>query len=317
MRSSIVLLTVSLFACDGDGSDAVGTDGAGSSGAAVDSSTGGDSDASTTAVSDDSDATGSWWQTTGDATFTGGVEGGGTVGDTDGEFEEPETFAEWFGEGSIQPGVSYEGIVEFLAVSEGVEQCLMFFTPSDIQWVETCGECEFAFEYSLAEVEAKVSEGCTSVGVDPATIEGSVHRVGVAGKQLYRQLDGVWVPNGEAEYLPGKGVLTYSFSADSVFLQGVPEGHFPRHSQPAVRGYRAMADDTMTRTTAERKFSTEQVLEVAKTKLATALIKLGEEGVPDTHLETANALVFEAGELLDSVMMFRRAESGQSDPSNP
>ena len=78
-----------------------------------------------------------------------------------------------------------------------------------------------------------------------------------------------------------------------------------------------MADDRAIRTTAERKSSTEQVLEVAKTKLTTALIKLGEEAVPDTHLEAANALVFEAGELLDSVMMFRRAESNESDTPKP
>lgn len=77
-----------------------------------------------------------------------------------------------------------------------------------------------------------------------------------------------------------------------------------------------MADDRATRTTAEREFSTDQVIEVAKTKLATALITLGEDAVADDHIQTANALVFEAGELLDSVMMFRRLQSGEPEPPN-
>ena len=84
----------------------------------------------------------------------------------------------------------------------------------NITWVDTCAECEFAFTYTLSEMEAKVSEGCNAVGIDSATIEGSTHSIGVNGKQLYRQLTGVWVPNGEDEYAAGKGVLTYSFSAE-------------------------------------------------------------------------------------------------------
>ena len=96
----------------------------------------------------------------------------------------------------------------------------------NITWVDTCAECEFAFTYTLSEMEAKVSEGCNAVGIDSATIEGSTHSIGVNGKQLYRQLNGVWVPNGEGEYAAGKGVLTYSFSAESLEESGCPGGAF-------------------------------------------------------------------------------------------
>lgn len=73
----------------------------------------------------------------------------------------------------------------------------------------------------------------------------------------------------------------------------------------------------MTRTTATLEFSPETVLEAAKTKLAQALLQLRADSVPDAELAEVQTLVFEAGELLDNVALFRRAGARTSGTPTP
>ncbi|MEM9461264.1 MAG: hypothetical protein AAGF11_44280 [Myxococcota bacterium] len=162
------------------------------------------------------DSTGNWWGSTAGASFSGG-SGGAAEGEEEGEEEgdeegDNESFAEWFGEGTIAPGVSYDGFLEATVVDNGQEQCLLIFSTANVTWLDTCAECEFAFSYTLTDMVEEFSEGCVAAGLDPQALEGSTQAIGRAGKELYREIDGVWQPSGEVEYDQAGSLLSYAFA---------------------------------------------------------------------------------------------------------
>ena len=195
--------------------DSGASPGADSSATATSGGTGGTDGtggSSGTTGSSQGDSTGNWWGSTAGASFSGG-SGSAAEGEEEGEEEgENENFAEWFGEGTIQPGMSYDGFLEAVVVDNGQEQCLLIFSTSNVTWLDTCAECEFAFSYTLTDMVEEFSEGCVAAGLDPQALEGSTHAIGRAGKDLYREIDGVWQASGEVEYDPAGSLFTYAFA---------------------------------------------------------------------------------------------------------
>lgn len=210
----IALLAVAWAVGCGDSSPSAPEqeDGSTSSAGEAESTGGEQAPASSSGGDVEGDSTGSWWATSSGATFTAsGVDGdAGEEGEEEGEDEgEFETFAEWFGEGTIEPGVSYDGIVEAIVVDQGVEQCIVFGVASNVTWLDTCSECQFAFSFTVSEVEAEVTEGCAAAGIDVDSLDGMTQTVGVGEKELYREMGGRWVAGGEAFYDAGKSRLEY------------------------------------------------------------------------------------------------------------
>ncbi|MEM7151992.1 MAG: hypothetical protein AAF799_04075 [Myxococcota bacterium] len=205
-----------LAACGGaDGTGSSGMTASGSAtGSAMGSGTGGDmpiGSGGTTPYGSSTD----WWMTTGAASFDGGSAGipGDEEGEEEGKDEEggkEEDFVGWFGEGTINPGTSYDGFLEAIAFVEGVDHCVLLITPADVTWLDTCAECEFAFSYTLNVTKAEVDSGCATYGFDVDTLSGSTHSVGYAAETLYWLEDGQWQGVGDAEYDPGKGLFGYT-----------------------------------------------------------------------------------------------------------
>ena len=155
-----------------------------------------------------------WWMTSGGVSFDGGSAGvPGDDGEEEGKDEEggkDEDFVGWFGEGTINPGTSYDGILEAIAFVEGEDQCVLIVGLANVAWLDTCAQCEFAFSYTLETVDSEVDAGCASHGFDPDALTGGTHSVGYAEGTLYWLEDGNWQEVGEAEYEPAKGFFGYT-----------------------------------------------------------------------------------------------------------
>ncbi len=160
----------------------------------------------------DPGSTSQWWMTTTDSDGVGSqgsqgsqgeeTEGEETEGEEETEEEPEEDHVIWFGEGLIMPGVSFtEPYVEFIAFANQEDQCIIGGLPTNIEWLDSCANCEFAFRFTITEVEVHVDTDCASYGMDPMTVEGMQRTVGYdGGELLYTEVDGVWVESGEAFY---------------------------------------------------------------------------------------------------------------------
>lgn len=151
-----------------------------------------------------------WWQTT---SASDSVSGGGSTGGEDSEGEdsegEEEDYIGWYGEGDIVVGESYTGFVEFVAFVGGEDHCVITGAPANVQWLDTCPHCEFAFTFELGEPFVEADESCAMYGIDTNALGDITRSVGYAEEVLYTLQEGAWIEAGEAFHDPEDGFLEW------------------------------------------------------------------------------------------------------------
>lgn len=110
------------------------------------------------------------------------------------EEEGEEDFIGWYVWGTVTPGVSLEGAVEYIRVTMGEEQCFIEGSIAMATPLDDCEACEWAFELTLGAGEG---EACPEAMLDPAGLAGMSFAVGYAGEESYQRVDGAWIVVGE------------------------------------------------------------------------------------------------------------------------
>lgn len=141
-----------------------------------------------------------WWALPGDDLVEGtGTPPSGFDGeDEDDEDEEQELEAVFWGDLTATDGAWSGACGMFLYTLEGV-QCDLTFEPTDVTPTEACASCDTAVEFTLSDLFVEVGDGCSQLGVDPASLDGSRLGVGVAGDTAYWNHSGGWEPAGDGE----------------------------------------------------------------------------------------------------------------------
>ncbi|TPV96856.1 MAG: hypothetical protein B7733_02550 [Myxococcales bacterium FL481] len=163
----------------------------------------------------DDGATGAWWDVESVAPDDGGDDidpewdDGDDDDDDDDDEDEDEDAVFWFGEGQVVPGERLEMHVEFVAYIDGEDRCLLFMQARDAAPDETCEACDWAFSFTLGDVEIEAEEHCDEYDIDPSALDGASMAVGYADETGYRRLDGEWAAVGWAEYNPDESFFEW------------------------------------------------------------------------------------------------------------
>lgn len=143
-----------------------------------------------------------WWSNSGDDTTSGGSSGGEDDdwdgeddGDDDDDFEGDEAFL-WGELMGSAPGRTGEAGYE--VIQGGAEQCVVFFQVAEVTSTASCSSCSETFTVQISDVESEATDGCSVVGLDPSTLDGSRMSFGVSGEAMFFEKDGSWVEGGEA-----------------------------------------------------------------------------------------------------------------------
>ena len=132
------------------------------------------------------------------------------------EFIDGDPFEAFFyGEATVTPDASYEGLGEFWAIrtdDEGeVILCEASWTVTSVQSISACEGCSFAFRvrYTNIEVHSDVAGTCEAEGFQAARFEGLEFVLGYRAEEVLTQFDGEWEVVGEASYTADNATFEY------------------------------------------------------------------------------------------------------------
>ena len=137
-----------------------------------------------------------------------------TAGEDPDEYITHEVFV--YGEATVTPGTSYEGIAEFWVVyypEDGGEEilCEASWTVAALESVPACDGCDFAFRvrYTGINIVTDVAAACEVGGFTIADYENEEFIFGYRNNQLLELLDDEWQVAGEASYSAQSSELEY------------------------------------------------------------------------------------------------------------
>jgi hypothetical protein len=157
-----------------------------------------------------------WWDPppgtsamAGDEESVGDEEDGGS----DESGEDREEFVGWWLEGDVVPGESISAFGEVIAYVDGTEQCLLAWEPADVTVDDGCPDCAFAFRVRVQALAVEIDTRCAELGIDAATLEGTVLGVGLDADAAWTLRDATWVRDegGYAEYDPETPVGAFAW----------------------------------------------------------------------------------------------------------
>ena len=121
----------------------------------------------------------------------------------------------FFGEATVTPGSSLEGIGEFWAMrwddEEEVILCEASWNVASVQSVPACEGCTFAFRvrYSNVSIINDVAGTCEAEGFSAAQFEGMEFVLGYRSEEVLTEVDGEWEVAGEASYTDAESSFEY------------------------------------------------------------------------------------------------------------